>query len=96
MTPREMIEVLEAAERGEEIQSRKHLGGVWTTVPDVRNIAWDFFHQDFRVKPKLLEGWANVYKKTVGHKLFKTRREAQYNAGLDVSRPVLMREVPEE
>ena len=49
MTTREMIDVMQAYVRGEEIEARFHREATWatTTIPD-----WDWELYEYRVNPK--------------------------------------------
>jgi len=46
---REMIEVMEAYERGEQIECRSLMGDVWSLLPTP---LWDWQGCDYRVKPE--------------------------------------------
>lgn len=59
-TVKEMIEVMEAADRGEQIEMRQHLfpTGKWETtgIP-----IWNWATLDYRVKRKPREAWINNF-----------------------------------
>lgn len=48
-TTKEMIDVMQAYERGEKIEFFNYDYGQWK---DVDNPIWDWLHNDYRVKPK--------------------------------------------
>ena len=57
MTPKEMIEVLQHFGAGGDVESKGDDGiWRWTVAP-----VWDFLSYDYRIKPKPLELWVNVY-----------------------------------
>lgn len=49
MTPQEMIEVIQAYERGEKIEVGNLIGTVWHTEEDPR---WNFMEYKYRIVPK--------------------------------------------
>jgi hypothetical protein len=87
-----MIEVLTAYKNGEQIQS-KHCDGQWINHPKP---AWDFYECEYRVKPKPLEMWVNLYGES-NWSTFKTQREAEIiaNQHSDHKRTIHMVEVDE-
>jgi hypothetical protein len=50
-TTREKIEVMEAFERGEPIQSQRRCSGDWLTYASGDEPPWDWMSRDYRVKP---------------------------------------------
>lgn len=76
MTIDEMIAVLQAAKRGEQIQcfDKDHPEQGWR---DLVAANWDFYRADFRVKPKPRKWWAALYPQ-VGLRggLWETKDEA--------------------
>ena len=49
MTTKEMIEVMQAYDRGEQIERRDRCGNNWFLSPVP---SWDWVQYDYRVKPK--------------------------------------------
>lgn len=62
MTNQEIIAVVQAAEAGEQIQSRTFKANLEVDWVDDPNPNWNFRWREFRVKPKPLEMWVNVYQ----------------------------------
>lgn len=54
-------EILNAFVRGERIEWKPKIGAdlMWFKVS--LEPVWDFYRNDYRVKPKPMEAWANVY-----------------------------------
>lgn len=62
-TTAEKIKVMQAFERGEQIQRRSFGCDSWA---DISSPAWDWFNQEYRVKPKIRKikvYWAILMKK---------------------------------
>lgn len=76
-TLREMIEVMEAAERGEEIQILLPEKDLWRT--ECWMPTWNWHTCDYRVKPKKRTMWINVYRSSCGS-AYATREEADMHA----------------
>ena len=90
MPVEEMIELLQAFQRGEQLEWKYKEANIWHPV---RNPIWDFNHQEFRIKPKPLEMWINIYNDKMIYK-HETKQEAIDNAGSGCRRiAVHMKEV---
>lgn len=62
MTPKEQLEILAAYVAGETVQYQSLCGDTW--YPDSicgPNYEFNFQQLSYRIKPKLLELWCNVY-----------------------------------
>jgi hypothetical protein len=70
-TLREMIEVMQAAERGKEIECCDHKKE-WNSSPPL----WDWFRCDYRVKPKPREIWLVGYCRSGAYCVYDNEREA--------------------
>lgn len=95
MTIDEMIAVLQEAGAKKSIQSRllrcccSEAEREWADDP---NPSWDFFRSEFRVRPKPIEGWVNVYPQA--HPMFyRSLEEANDAASPNRIRCVHVREV---
>jgi hypothetical protein len=90
-TTAEMIEVMQAFERGEAVEICDDVKPYW--YPSHRP-AWDWQQFDYRIKPKLIEGWVNAYDDGSLMGLHKSREEAnEGSSGLHRIRCVKVREV---
>lgn len=58
-TLKEKIEVMQAALDGEKIEQQHFTEDRWVNVAG--NISWNWNAMDYRIKPKPLEFWVNVY-----------------------------------
>ena len=94
MTIREMIAVLEAAERGEAIERQAVdcccAPWILDKAPD-----WNFRCFNYRVKSKPLEGWINEYPDGPGSCFHQSPEEADKYAQPERIRRIHLREVEE-
>lgn len=74
-TTREMIEVMEAHERGENIEMvhRYMSGAVWDETSDP---GWNWIDFDYRVSPKPRECWA-IFTAGNNVRMFASKAEAE-------------------
>lgn len=98
MTNAEIIAVVQAAERGEEIEFRDYGShNEWKTLKC--KPAWNFTELEYRVKPNPLVLWCNVYEHGGGVKEaygYETKEKAERAASRDRCRvAVRMVEQPE-
>jgi hypothetical protein len=92
MTPKEMIEVLRHFVDGGEVECREHDTEIWARIPSP---TWSFDEYDYRIKPKPLELWVNVYpepRSSTSCSCFRTEGEAIRFRG-NHARTIHMREV---
>ena len=96
MTPNEQLEILAAYVAGETIQYQSIHAGKWfadsVCGPDYE---FDFQHFNYRIQPKPLELWVNVYpepRSSTSCSCFRTEGEAIRFRG-DRARTIHMREV---
>ncbi len=81
----EMIAVMQAAERGEEIESRSRLpDATWTYNPFP---SWQWETVEFRVKPQPKVIWVNEYVRHLY--AYTTEAEAKENAGANTTRKLV-------
>lgn len=94
MTNKEIIAVVQAAERGEviEFRKRKRTMDAWFIASPP---LWEFGECDYRVKPRPLEGWLNEYPTGGTSALYPTKEIADAKADHDRIRCVHVREVEE-
>ena len=83
-TLKEKIEIMQAALDGEEIEVYSTIGNDWvkTNVP-----VWNWDNYDYRIKPKPLERWINLYpavKTTFGYATEKAAKENAMNHGIQI------------
>jgi hypothetical protein len=62
---------------------------------DPQTSDWDWYVFDYRAKPKLIEGWVNVYTDGPGG-LHESRKDAEEFAGSKRIRCAKVREVPDD
>lgn len=94
MTFDEMIEVLQAAKRGEKVQFRRR--GDVGPYQDTASPNWEFSGFDYRAKPTPLEGWVNFYcNESIGNNFYATKDMADARANCSIQRCVHVREVEE-
>lgn len=91
MTPKEMIAVLQHFEAGGKVQV-KSINPHITKWEDTDHPLWDFVNQAYRIKPKPLELWVNVYDDGAIGSANYSRREATVVRG-EAGRTVHMIEV---
>lgn len=73
-TLKEKIEVMQAAEDGAKIESS--WVGEFREV-DLKNLLWNWEEADYRIKPKPIEFWVNVYESGPGLLHFSTEEKAE-------------------
>jgi hypothetical protein len=90
-------EALRAFERGEEIEINAKCnseGEGWMPARRPFSADWDLFR--VRIKPKLIEGWVNVYPDREWLGPYKSRERADACAGVTRIRCAKFREVPDD
>jgi hypothetical protein len=90
-------EALRAFERGEEVEVSPNCHSIdvgWVSARRHYIADWDLFH--IRIKPKLIEGWVNVYSDGDSLGVHKSRYIADEHAGERRIRCVKVREVPDD
>lgn len=92
MTNQEIIAVVQAAERGEQIERQPKGYAVWVNH---EKAGWDFVRNDYRVKPAPLEGWVNVYPNHICGDLHESKEIADKHAHSSRIRCAHVREVEE-
>ena len=95
MTPSEMIEVLQHFEAGGNVEFRSTIDDDYLVWQDAVAPAWNFDDFEYRIKPKPLELWVNVYpepRSSVGYVFYKSEDNAIRFRGVN-GRTVHMREV---
>ncbi len=96
-TLKEKIEVMQAALDGEEIEYMLGENDGWRSY-DSGEPSWDWSCVDFRIKPKPLEFWVNVYDDGTGeHVVFDNKKAADDNEAESshVVKTIKVREVTE-
>jgi hypothetical protein len=93
-TTAEKIAIMQAFERGEDVEFCDHAETLWY---ETREPVWDWSHADYRIKPKLIEGWVNVYPEGYGS-LYASREDADRHSMFNQRRIrcVKVREVPDD
>ena len=84
----EMIEVLQAAERGEDIQFA-FPNGMWSDLlrPNIE-ASWEFGRYNYRVKPKPLECWVTVLNGSLASTVHMSEEDANIVCRSAALRPV--------
>jgi len=88
-TTAEMIEVMEAFERGEEIQAREIFSESedWLAVINQPSYKWNLERYDYRIKPREPRViWVNEYEKGIAGAAHMTMEDAVKHAGERVVR----------
>jgi hypothetical protein len=87
----EMIEVLQAAKDGKEIEFKEKDKSYWQRLCyKDGSAAWNFWEYDYRIKPEPRECWVNIYSSNwMAH---STKEIAILKSG-GIVEPVLFREV---
>ena len=96
-TLKEKIEVMQAALDGEEIEVRNKSGvGEWDIMPMPNFESWHCL--DYRIKPKPLEFWVNVYKGRYLSDRYESKEAALRGKSFadDYIKTVKVREVTDE
>jgi hypothetical protein len=85
---------MQAFERGEAVEFRDNTEAHWN---DSRVPIWAWGYYDYRIKPKLIEGWMNVYPGGNGG-LYESREDADRHSRFSQRRIrcVKVREVPDD
>ena len=89
-TLKEKIEIMQAALDGEEIEVYSTRGDDWvkTNVP-----VWNWDNYDYRIKPKPLEFWVNIYSDSVLG--YTTEKEAKGHATASATQ-IKVREITDD
>ena len=95
----EQIEVMQAARGGEQIEiaidGYRTPKRIWRDADDGVNFNWEF--NDYRIKPKPLEFWVNVYSGEKGFRpAYLFEEEAIENACQGCLRTIKVREITDE
>jgi hypothetical protein len=97
MTLDKMIEVLQAAKDGKEIEFKEKNKSYWQRLyykeEEGGLAAWNFWEYDYRIKPKPREIWVNKYS---SHWLAHPTKESAILHSGGTLEPVLFREVIDE
>jgi hypothetical protein len=83
---------MQAFERGEAVEFRDNTEAHWN---DSRVPIWGWGYYDYRIKPKLIEGWVNLYPDGT-LSLYERRESADKFANSNRIRCVKVREVPDD